>query len=87
MISPWIILPGLLLLQALVLLPAIACFVRERRLAYYAALYWTPITLALLARLMGSEDWLVAAIVQSLLSVAYNLQISFAGSGKWWLGG
>ena len=66
------------LLQAIVLVASVGCYLHKRRVAYYAVLYTPAILFGLIAALGGGEDWLVMMIIQAALSFTYNLHISSA---------
>jgi predicted permease len=65
-----------LVLQGTVILASVAFFTRRHRVAYYAALYSPVIAFALAAGRSANDDWLAVMIIQSALSLTYNLYIS-----------
>jgi predicted permease len=69
-------LAGFVLLQGVVIFVAVGCLTRKRRIAYYAALYVPSILLALIVALGSSDDWTAVMLVQTALSVMYNVYIS-----------
>ena len=66
------------LLQAIVLVAAVGCYVHQRRVAYYTVLYAPAIVFGLIATSRGGDDWLVMLAIQTALSLVYNLHISTA---------
>jgi hypothetical protein len=64
-----------MLLQAIVLVASVGCYVHNRRVACYAVLYAPAIVFGLIAQSRGGEDWLVMLAIQAALSLAYNLHI------------
>jgi hypothetical protein len=67
---------GFLLLQALVLVAAIGCYAHRRLSLYYGALYLPVAGFAMMARIVGGDDWIAVLVIQALLSLAFNLHIS-----------
>ena len=64
------------LFQGAVIFVAVGCFTWKRHLAYYATLYVPSIVFALIAVLGSSDDWTAVMIIQTALSVMYNVYIS-----------
>jgi hypothetical protein len=67
---------GFLLLQALILVAAIVCYVHRRLILYYGVLYLPVAGFAMMVRIVGGDDWIVVLVIQALLSLNFNLQIS-----------
>lgn len=76
MTTPILPLSGFIALQVVVLIAAIVCYVHNRYIFYYAAMYSPVVVFAAVVGLGGGDDWLAALIGQALLSVGYNGHIS-----------